>query len=289
MLSRRFAAAVVCLLAVGGCAQILGAEFDGATLDAGAPPSSDASPAGDAGSDAQAVDPRSLEGLALWLSADVGVSALADAEGTITLWEDRSGKGHSATPIEPSRRPRLVRDATVPAPVVVFDRVQKTCLSVAWTAIGAPRGLTLFVVSRGNATNVVRFGPGGIVAFPWDSNADNAHGDAPLLGLLVTTATGARETPRLGSSGAAWEVLSARLVARDVGGIRTYRNGQLAEQASLLDSDLPAADALTLGCAPGMDEFASAMVGELLVYTASLSESNRRLIEEYLRAKWQIR
>ncbi|WP_394840078.1 hypothetical protein LVJ94_24630 [Pendulispora rubella] len=287
MLSPRTAAAVVVLLAAGGCAQILGAEFDGATLDGGAPPV-DASPVVDTGTDAQPVDPRSLDGLALWLSADVGVSDLADAEGAITLWEDRSGKGHSAAALEPSRRPRVLRDGVVPAPVIVFDRAQRTCLSVTWSAAGVSPGLTLFVVSRGDATNVVRFGPSGTVAFPWNANASHAQGDAPALSLLVATASGARETPRLGSSGAAWEVLSARLVAGDVGGLRTYRNGQLAEQASLLDAGLPAMDALTLGCAPGMDEFASAMVGEILVYTASLSDANRRLVEEYLRGKWHI-
>ena len=280
--------AVVLLLAAGGCAQILGAEFDGATLDAGAPPPADASPAADGGFDAQPVDPRNLEGLTLWLSADVGVTDVADPEGAISLWEDRSGKGHSAAPLEPSRRPHVLRDAAAPAPVVAFDRSQKTCLVATWGPDGGVPGLTLFVVSRGDATNTVRFGPSGVVAFPWNANAGHTQGDAPVLGLLVITSSGARETPRLGSSGAAWEVLSARLAGREVGGLQTYRNGYLAEQASLLDADLPALDALTLGCAPGTDEYASALVGEILVYTAALSDTNRHLVEEYLRTKWQI-
>jgi len=153
---------------------------------------------------------------------------------------------------------------------------------------GVPMGLTLFVVSQGDATNVVRFESLGAIGFPWNSNYAGAPGDEPRLHLLVATATGARETPLLGSQGRAWEVLSARLVAREVGGLRTYRNGELSEQASLTGEDLPSLDALTIGCAGMVDEFATAFVGEVLVYTAALSDGDRHLVEEYLRIKWQI-
>ncbi|WP_394828291.1 hypothetical protein [Pendulispora albinea] len=283
-----------------GCADILGARFDDAT-----PAGPDAGGATDApsgpeagGGDASNVDPRKVEHLELWLAADFGVSEtgpdagghpdaqIAPANG-VALWEDRSGRTHTAFATDPTKRPLLLRDAA-PLPVLAFDRARQTCLANTWTGAGVPPGLTFFVVSRGNATNVLRFGPLGTIAFPWDSNYGRPAAE-PLLHLLVATGPSARETPQLGGDTNTWELLSARLVPREVGGLRTYRHGVLAEQRSWTGAELPSLDALTIGCAGLLDEFATALVGEVLVYTAALPDSDRQRIEGYLRAKWQMR
>jgi len=282
-----------------GCAQILGAQFDEATQ--GEPDSSadGASHPLDASIDAQPFDPRSVDHLELWLAADYGISVSGldagdaiDGQSSpldgVALWEDRSGKGHTAVGVDPQRRPVVVRDAG-PSPVVSFNRAQQTCLTDTWVSpIGVPSALTFFVVSQGDATNVLRFGTLGAIAFPWDSNYSHLDGNEPQLRLLVAPSAGAREMPLLGSDARVWELLSARLVARDVGGLRSYRNGQLSEQASLTNADLPSLDALTIGCVGLVDEFATALVGEVLVYTAALSDADRLRVEDYLRTKWRL-
>jgi len=286
-----------------GCAQILGAQFDDAQLDAGGSTGTlDGAPGfdGDA-SGAQDFDPRVLDHLVLWLAADVGVTqtgldAGIEPDGQslpsngVARWDDRSGAGHAALGTDPLHRPLLVRDASgreAGAPFLSFDRTAQTCLSDTWSSVGAPQGLTLFVVAQGDPTDALRFGPNGAIAFPWDANYARTQGDQGELHLLVETPTGLRATPLLGNPGPVPEVFSARLTAREIGSLRTYRNGQLTEQASLPDADLPSLDALTLGCSPGADEFATALVGEILLYTSALTDEDRLRVEAYLTAKWQ--
>lgn len=302
--ARRLLAAATVVAGFVGCAQLIGAEFDGATLAADAAPPSDGTvilPVSDAAfGDARPFDPASVGDLELWFSADHGVtetgSDAGDADGDVPLtpshgvasWTDRSGKGHHARGDEPSRRPLLERDGSATGPAVLFQPANEHCLTVAWPSPIPVTGLTLFVTQRGNGHNLLRFGVAGAIAFPWNPLGT---GGGPDTRLLVTTDAGTMITPRSGSDGASWEVLAARLVAGPLGGLETFRNGRPVERVLLLEGELPALESLDIGCNPqamGSERFAEADVTELLVFTRALEDPAFRAVEAYLQSRWGV-
>jgi len=288
-----------------GCAQIIGASFDGVTLGGDASGDDVGFEAGRGEGailfdDFRDFEPIALGDLELWLSADNGVvesgpdasdkidgEAVAAPANGVASWADRSGKGHQVKPVEESGRPVLSRDGGMNGrPSVVFDRARRNCLGVTWSALATPKGVTLFVVERGDAENLLRFGAGGTIAFPWNAAGGVADAQALDLRLLVSSAPGKMETPRTGSDGRSWEVLAARLHA-GFGGLETFRNGKPVERASLLESDLPLLGSLNVGCAAGGPS-AAADVAEILVFTRALEDIDLRNTDGYLRSRWSI-
>jgi hypothetical protein len=300
--------AFVAALACGGCARLIGAQFDDAKLaeEAGVPV--DAATADEIADlpDVNEPDAHVKDGafdvfapgdLQLWLAADRGVTeAFADAgdaapaadagpNNGVVAWEDLSGHGHGGAQAAGPDRPVLVANALAGTPVVSFERARKTCLTTTWTAAPGGVAATIFAVTQGSPDSLLRFQGSlpSLLIFPYNASLG---APPPDLRLLVTGDQGV--FMRVAHDLSAYDVITARIAPNVLGGTQTWRNGKLVEQASYFADAMPAADVFTIGCHISGVQFANGNVAEVLYYNATLGDAARVRVENYLRDKWSI-
>ncbi len=277
-----FACAAAC-----GCASLIGASFDDATLADGAAP--DAGPVEASFEDGGPTTPTAVPGLAAWFTADRGVYTTQTGQGPVTQWVDQTLDKHVGTAPSGPQQPTLVPGVQAGKPVVRFDSSQAQVLQVNWAGPGAA-SLTAFVVAKGYPQSILRFeasyGTTPSVIFPYDVNVTSDAGTG--FGLFIDQEV----NPHMPVDPARFELLETRY---GNGEAQTFVDGKLAEQ---LATKLPAApDGLTLflgGIMPPPAApdtalpYANADVAEIVVYAAYLDDTQRTGIEEYLRARWAL-
>lgn len=307
-------ALVRCLLGVAlaaalatGCAQLIGAEFEGAHAadDAAAPLE-----------DAPTVDPDAIEGpsldatddddhapfdamapgnLVFWVAADRGVAAGSLPEGGdgsatfAAAWSDQSGRGHDLGQAFLAKQPLLVSAGKNGLPVIRFERSRGTCYGSTWLGNLDGKGATIFYVAKGEPISLVRLqGPTPTyLVFPW--NARYAEPDAAPDPVLLVATTSEVSRVRAPFEPSKWTIASARVELGKVGGMQVWRDGKLLESASVLGDAMPYPEGFQVGCGPGQQtEFADGDVGEILLYAAPLSDREREGVEHYLARKWNI-
>lgn len=301
--------AFVAVLACGGCARLIGAQFDDAKLEDAAAAPDDAAAVDELVNvpdviepDAPPPDASSLDvfapgDLQLWLAADRGVTqafpdagdAGADPEAGpnngVVAWEDLSGHGHGGAQAMGSARPALVANARAGKPVVRFERARETCLTTTWTS--APGGVagTIFAVTQGSPDSLLRFQGTvpDVLIFPY-----NESPAAPPPDFRFYLSGAPAIAVRIAHDATEYDVITARVDPNVVGGAQTWRNGKLVEQSSLFADAMPAADVFTIGCHTSGIQFADGNVAEVLYYNAALDDGARRQVETYLRDRWKI-
>jgi len=288
---RGTAAAIAALLpfapfALAACESILGAHFDDATLGADA--------ASDAGMIIDAVAPIDAEGgapaivppadagpLGLWLAADDGV---VEEDAGVLVWHDRSGAGHDATQPIAALQPRRVAGDP---PRIAFERARATCLDVSWPGVEVGTPMTIFVVTGGPSSSLVRFdGPSARVAFPIQQPdvPDAAPESRLVIDLLPATVH-----LRTGHAADPLELLTARIDPDVLGGVSTFRDDNPVERGSLVTEGAPPRTVSpTIGCAADGTDASDAQVGEIIVYTAALDDALLHGVEEYLKWRWHL-
>jgi Concanavalin A-like lectin/glucanases superfamily len=85
-----------------------------------------------------------MDGLTLWLQADVGVTS--DCLGLVSTWSDQSGMGNDATQADPTSSPLFVDGVLNGKPVITFDG-QHNFLSVAGPILTSQQFSILAVVN----------------------------------------------------------------------------------------------------------------------------------------------
>ncbi|MDB4994736.1 MAG: hypothetical protein JWM74_2168 [Myxococcaceae bacterium] len=313
---------VVSVAAAVGCATLIGADFDGAHV--GDDASTDSTPLdaepdavlGDAPTlaDVGPVDLNAVGDLQLWLAANDGVVTTPDPDAgppppvdagdgavgppfdagqapanAIRRWSDLSLHGHDATQNDGVRRPTLVPDGLAGMPVVHFQRTRQTCLRATWAGGLTGKAATVFVVTRGDPTSLVRF-QGGLTpgAFVFPHNSKYFVDASPELNVLLYNPPEQRLV-RVDHDESAWQVSTTRVVVDTFGGVETWRNGLLSEKSSFFVPALPNVDVLGIGCyAVGIAELADADVAEILFYGSELSDASRVAVEHYLQSKWKL-
>jgi hypothetical protein len=283
-----------CALAVAvfaaACADVISADFAGAKLrdDGGA---DDAGPTfGDGGRDG-AIDPSTVAPLALWVAADRGLElddAGADAAPRVGVWRDLSDAGHDLTPRTRARAPDVSAVGPNRSSAVVFSAARRTYLEAPkWLGPGGTV-LSAFWVTRGNAHSLLRFHSGtdqNRLYLPWDTsvwNGGGRHVQVVVSGELWPQ----MPLPEQG----AWDMAGFTYLAKQSGGMRTYRMGVLLDQMDTMAAALPMAPFSMGGvdADPQPSFFADAAVLEVLLYAASLNDGQRLAVEAYLRRKWDF-
>ncbi len=270
-----------------GCAAIIGASFGDATP---ATDASDAAGFSDLGlSFDGGIDPRSVTGLGLWLDATEKLDVFAD--GGVSRWHDLSGNARDAVPVGAAYEIPTVTYGINGRPTVHFNASDWQLLITPWSGPGG-NGLTIFVVEMGYPQSAVRFqsnsSQGPLVVFPFDVNAVNGDDGGPVFGLLVSNESFAR----LDFTSNQPHLLGARF---DYGVTYTYLDGKLVEQRLPGNTTLPTGQTLYIGgdlpllSAPyTQSQFFDGDLGEILIYEASLTDSERAAVESYLREKWTL-
>lgn len=301
---------VVPLVALAACAQLIGAGFDDAKLadDAGfvsvdgAPLEGDSSNGGD-GSVVQdndgglGFDAQSPGSLLFWVSADRGVgdggalSASGSDASLVPRWSDLSGNGHDLVQPVALQQPTWVEDAAPNGlPAMHFDRSRFTCFGSTWLGSPGNTGSTVFIVAKGEPSSMVRFqgsGPGYFI-FPWNSHSSDVDA-SPSYFFLVTTGVQSGQIRAGDDDLDRWTLKVARLEVGKLGGMQTFRNGELLESTTLEGDAMPVSDGFQVGCAPGQtSELAQGDVAEIMVYGSALSNPERQAVEGYLKAKWGL-
>lgn len=285
------------------CAALLGAEFDDARLredptDAagsfadgalGATPAFEAGGTPDSEPLAGEITPRSLDGLALWLTADRG--ALADAPeggdpalaGRVGTWLDRSPATHHATQPHGRYRPSTVEAGG--RRLVQFGGPEGSWLDATWSDTSEGDALTVVTVVAGDARALFALqdeaGTFGVVL---------GAGDDPRRppALLARTEGAPDVSVRLGPS-TGLRVVSARLGPGE-DGVETRENGAVVEQGTLAAPLATSGGSLSVGRARGAAAaFATSQLGELVVVGRALRDDELEPLERYLRRVWGIR
>jgi hypothetical protein len=236
--------------------------------------------------------PAQAPGLQDWLKADAGTyedtarTVLAVADGAQGGWQDQSGQGNHATQGTASRRPTLKLAIQNGLPVLRCDGVDDgLLLSAAIRDLLLSSNQHVFVVAKYLT----------LTTLTWLLNVTNAAGSTrkglecisvPPANRVIIYDNGAQAsltgTQVLTSSWNVWELQA--------------QGSNLSEWADGVQDGVTKTDAVAastpgvgaaLGCnANGTSGFANLDLGEILVYNAVLSASNRAAVLAYLKQRW---
>lgn len=293
---KRSGTLALALVPLCGCAAIIGASFDDASLAPVDASDEDVVLFSEGSSDVQkpAFDPKTITGLEFWIDATRSVDTANGTSGPVTRWHDLSTFARDAIPTNATSTnpPTLVPNSINGLPVVHFASNQLDVLQSSFTGPGTPN-LTIFVVARGYSVSAIRFqsaaGNYPFVLFPYDINEDAS---SPSFALLVGIPAQTYTTIHAHLDGG---VSLASLTWSASGTAATYDDGTVVEQRVGLDPTLPSNQTLFIGgVLPLLVQpytqipFMNGDLAEALIYGAALSSTDRTAVEAYLRAKWGI-
>jgi hypothetical protein len=236
----------------------------------------------------QNFNPKQLTGCQLWLDgADPAGTGSAPANGsTVSTWADKSGNGRNGT--------------SGAGPIYTTDPQGRKCLSFTGTqflestvtvpkenhsliAVHAPtytNGFNNSGSTLGGNSSLFRFqipaNAGGYIVFPFWYNAPR--------GYVSNYGTTEGALPDNSVAGTA-SIIHANIAPQVQ---YSYKNGiqQGTESATLVTGTTPP---LTIGrYTPGLSEYYQGYVYEMIIYSTSLTDTQRQQVEGYLAWKWGL-
>ena len=229
--------------------------------------------------------PTSIPGCALWLDA-ADSSSLTLSGSNVTSWRDKSGQSNTATATAGP-----AQNTYNGYPVLTFNGTSHTMASATHTI--PTQTHTLFAVHRpatvnGNGqgnTSLFRYQNGGnYVVFPF---------------LLETTPRGYISGADGGGNGSI-DALYSTLVENSVttslniitavissGNQNIFKNGTQQSSATRTLTTGTSAS-LIIGSSAGTSQFYQGDLGEMIVFTINLTQSQRQQVEGYLARKWGL-
>ncbi|HWG98698.1 MAG TPA: LamG-like jellyroll fold domain-containing protein [Pilimelia sp.] len=211
-------------------------------------------------------------GSQLWLRADVGVTVNSTA---VTNWSDQSGAGRHAVQATAERQPALVQAALNGRPVIRFSGAQSLYMPnpVSFSSF------TVFVVGRNTKpteTFSMILGPGG----PHPNNQLRWENGSQALYVGTSNAMPAT-TVSIGNT-RVYHALSLRYTGS---AMSVYRDGRLVSTRTFTTTGPWTLAAV--GAWYGT-YFMTGDLAEVLVYPTALSDADRILTDNYLRAKYAL-
>jgi hypothetical protein len=202
-------------------------------------------------------NPKSLDGLQLWLRADAGLPT-----GYGDLWEDQSGQGNHATQTFGVAIPRKVHDAVNALPALHFDGNDVVNFKTRLTNIR-----TVFWVLR-------------------ESTAATDEWRFPLHDCCTTNFHGGN--PYIWYTGASSHVVNGQtwLNGAQIDGTTTRRPRTMSVLSVVTTG---AVNADRFGSGNGTGRWWWGDLAELVIYDRPLSAAERKSVEDYLRTKyWDV-
>jgi len=235
----------------------------------------------------QGFDPRHVPNLKLWLEASNLANIIKDGSGNVSKWLDKSGLNNHAIQSDNAKQPTYVSSGINGNPALKSDGNNRILNFTHPITVGDP--FTIFMVLKADI----------ITPDPTTGSALNAamsFGDA-TSGESVFSIRQTRDTPdvlrstaynggAIFNSGNDNAVLSSTIY--DGTNIETYKNG------ALVDSDIADSTGMLLTGGYLFNDDTSGSrsfigwISDVLIYAASLDESQRNQIEQYLIQKQAI-
>ncbi len=214
-----------------------------------------------------AFDPMSLSP-SLWLKADT--LALNDGD-PVTTWADQSGNGLDFSQATSAAKPTFKVAIQNGLPVVQFDGVDDW---MSGALLNNQAARTLYSVARGlgGSTHGRRL-------LAWTTNS----GIQARSGVSEWFSTGPLAA-FTGDNILNWNVRVVKLTS--VSSVTPYLNGTAGVTGDPDDIYAGGTDNLILGALPGPVNLMNCQFGELIVYNAAHSDSDRNNVEGYLKTRW---
>jgi CSLREA domain-containing protein len=225
--------------------------------------------------------------LSLWLKADA-ITGLSDG-GLVTIWPDNSGNGYDLSySIQNSTRPTWQSDAGNAMngfPVVAFDGVDDFLAESS----GTPRNssFTGFAVTKlsGVSDNdgIFLSAPGAPDAV--DFKLRTSGGCAGQYALSASSISSPEEL-----CGGAFSFVDPSLLAYRYasGDFESWQNGAFVASTSVAGGWLADLGQYTLGIDRNQSDLFNGNLPELIIYTGALNNAQRRIVENYLAAKYDL-
>ena len=225
--------------------------------------------------------PATIPGLVLWTDA----SSVLVQNGRVVSWLDKSGHGNNAVQADVARQPRHAPVGIGGQPALSFDGIDDE-LNVGANASLDIANMTLFIVLRpASVDNVSR--PVPLAKLPQDGayhlmiDADNT----PVARINV--GYGPVSTQEMDPVGGAAELWTA---AHDGRELRLFRNQWRSELAPAVEGRIGVTSGplrIGNGDAAAQNAF-KGWIAEVILYDRALSDSERRLVEDFLGWKFDI-
>lgn len=236
------------------------------------------------------VVPTALSGCVLWLDAMDASTITTDATGSVSQWNDKSGRGNNVTQSDNTRRPEYRRAAFNGYPCVdwntgsVSARVLTTSNNISMTS------LTIFTVCRGDASSGYLFvhngnssaghaiwastGPSIRVGrgFISDKDVSVSWLRDSVKKIVVTRYDGKQHASNLSWVNGAM----SNNINRSVAGTFDDSDGRTTTGPIYIGNDQTPANTWR------------GVIAEVIVFSRNLSDAERVLIERYLNKKWGL-
>ena len=232
-------------------------------------------------------------GLALWADADYRSVSL-NADGEVTQWADKSGKGNDFVPISSDNAPTVRENAVNKHMSLVFDDAGLTT-----EGLDAYEGdSTIFVVYKANSANdgsIISSSESGVVS----GDIDIQQSGGQIL-ALSNSGVGSRESTVLNSSidRNDFHVVGIRVTQTDEDGewngsvIDTYYDGTAVNEAYTATdeaSGFNTHNGYTIGTRSLQSgRFTDMEVAEVIIYQKNMSDSQIQRVRNYLNDKYLI-
>lgn len=235
-------------------------------------------------------DPKQIPGLSLWYDASDASTITRDIG--VKGWADKSGNARNAAQTASNSQPALTPNAIDGKPCVVFDGLNDS-LTLPILNLSA---WTIFVVCERSGS-----GNGTILqlmqsAFGVESlllGLNDSATEGPIL--VGSGSAGSTKYGKGGSLGAgSARVLSARWAGTGTNGATYYaawNNGSTVTLSDTAAMHKASGNDSRIGaswCNGALQSFYKGKVGEILVYSSSLSDALRTAVERHLARKWGL-
>jgi hypothetical protein len=246
--------------------------------------------------------PRSIANLRLWLDA-ADVSTISATSNDVTQWTDKSGNSYAFTQGTSSKRPKSGTRTHNSLNVIDFDGTDDILTSNAsastWKFFHDGTEYTIFVAAvqdnQNNgallSTNSGSFGNVGAIHLLGATKSLStgvATGNGSVRVIDTGTATDFADLTTF--SYASWTLKPSNATASERVAFR-WKNGTASKpntNTGAVSTSDPS-QTLSIGHTETFLNIPlNGAIGEIIVYTSALSDSNRATIDTYLRNKWGI-
>ena len=223
--------------------------------------------------------------LALWLDAADRTTLETDGQSNVSIWKDKSGRGHHALQNSAAAQPRVIQQALNGRPVVRFDGNDVLSMPDGTISTGND-SYTVLMTFRAAMVH-----DGGLLgAGPWSARANSMHFRLQRDGSLVNHWWGGDNviTPPGTIVGGQPYVVSVVYDSAygKLGRRQLYLDGESQPRGETIQEER--ADIGAEGNRVGLawNEFWRGDIAEVIVFHSALSDEDRRRVEHYLIEKW---
>lgn|GEM_PF-571755 len=227
--------------------------------------------------------PVDMEGLVLWLDASYSSAIELDSNARVIRWTDRTGKDHDASQAEPSKRPGYDEKAWDDRPALIFNGINEYLTCPFVPAVGADPRTVVVVFQAFSAigrNHIFHYGTSS-EGFAYGLSFDNGTLESNYWGRFFVSDFKLWMKPLIVSL-----CYDGDYDNIYVNGIRV---GKPDKPGNAIELDTGTTYNFHIGSRIDPAEYFHGKIAEVLAYDRALSNEERKDMEKYLSARWNIK